>query len=260
MHLKTTSTSTQAPPTSYSVPSPLQIQTPQATVQATVAPVRRTQSPQQRRKLGIWGSFFAPFVLVAILPRQHVRPPAVQVVTAPPAPTVVHPPTTFCALSLDAEGTFVFQGDDELIAGVSQPVPGQASRKSSVRFDTRTGKERKITDPFTTLAYQRQLGADRAENLTQVQNLPMTPKAGVTLPFGTSQESIAFSTDGKYVATAYPEGIVVWDRASRAILKEIPRRNSYYGYSYIQFSPNGKLIGDAHADGIALWDWQKYTP
>jgi hypothetical protein len=260
MRLKTTSTSHPVLPTAYSTSAPVQTSHTASATQATVhvhsTPTRRKQRRPEHHWVGVVASFLAPLIFLAVKnTARQVHAPRVESVVGASAPELT--PPTFCELTQDAEGTFVFQGDDELIAGVSENQVGQKPRKSFVGFDTHTGKRSKTA--LSEELYERQFSADRAENLTQLQKRPFTPQAD-QLPIENALESIAFSADGNYVATAYPERIIVWDRMDGTILTQVTRLNGFYGYSYIQFSPNGNRIGDVHVEGIVLWDWKNTSP
>ena len=66
-------------------------------------------------------------------------------------------------------------------------------------------------------------------------------------------ESMAFSPDGKTLATASWDGIKLWDVATRrstAILEETP----YGGVKSMAFSPDGTLATGSEDGTITLWD------
>jgi WD40 repeat protein len=70
-------------------------------------------------------------------------------------------------------------------------------------------------------------------------------------------EGLAVSPDGRFVAIAYPEAIVIRNLETGVAIRQINRRNDFYKNAYLQFSPDSKLLGDAYVNGIAVWDWQE---
>lgn len=72
---------------------------------------------------------------------------------------------------------------------------------------------------------------------------------------GYDVESVAFSPDGKTLATGSVEydagGVSLWD-VQTGVLRRNLRNRSHGGY--IAFSPNGKLLASGSRDDIAVWD------
>ncbi|WP_309713257.1 WD40 repeat domain-containing protein [Armatimonas sp.] len=70
-------------------------------------------------------------------------------------------------------------------------------------------------------------------------------------------EALAISPDGRFVAIAYAEAIVIRNLETGVAIRQINRRNDFYKNAYLQFSPDSRLLGDAYSTGIAVWDWQE---
>jgi hypothetical protein len=70
-------------------------------------------------------------------------------------------------------------------------------------------------------------------------------------------EDMAVSWDSKYVATAFAQGLAIFDMKTGAPLWQQPRQNGFYPPAMLQFSPDSHLLGESQHDGVALWDWQK---
>ena len=69
---------------------------------------------------------------------------------------------------------------------------------------------------------------------------------------------VAFSPDGKLLATAYSDGYVrLWNPATQqAVGRPLPADTALGGYVYgVAFSPDGKLLASADGDGtVRLWN------
>ena len=81
---------------------------------------------------------------------------------------------------------------------------------------------------------------------------------GDMLTISSGVTGIAFSSDGKLLASAYSDGTIrLWDLATRQLDGPVLRADSgtQTSANAIAFSPDGKLLASAYSDGtIRLWD------
>src|SRR5262249_54255155 len=74
--------------------------------------------------------------------------------------------------------------------------------------------------------------------------------AQIGAPFGSGVNTIAFSPDGKTLATAGNGTAQLWDIATHAPIGPPLGKDA----SVVAFSPHGKTLATAGPDGTRLWD------
>lgn len=196
-------------------------------------------------------------------------------------------PAAFCSLQDDFNGRFAFTSNDKVIASVSQKQGGGTRTISYVAFNPKTGA--RLPEPMVseTQSVERQLfwaglegsglkkltfspngryvlevnsGAGQQETLycreLATGKIRWTRVAPYNVGQNSASEALTISPDGRFVAIAYAEAIVIRNLETGMVFRQINRRNDFYKNADLQFSPDSRLLGDAHANGIAIWDWR----
>lgn len=152
-------------------------------------------------------------------------------------------------------------GNDYRADYVRLAPDGRVAASSEAAFDARTGARRGLpATPFglgSTPVFSpdgRLLAATSRD--TRVWELA-TGRVLTDLPGG-STERAAFSSDGRRLAFAQPDRLVVWDVALRKPVAEWPVPDGEdplapAGVRTLTFAPDGRTLATGHADGTILF-------
>ena len=66
--------------------------------------------------------------------------------------------------------------------------------------------------------------------------------------------SVAFSPDGRTIASMNVTGVCLWDMRTEQLLRKFRERNVGYGVSVVEFSPDGKTLAVCGSFEVDLWD------
>jgi WD40 repeat protein len=72
--------------------------------------------------------------------------------------------------------------------------------------------------------------------------------------------SVAFSPDGKRLASSNALGIQIWDVENRKLLWQVNPGNPWGQHNPIVFSPNGEVLACIRAGRLSLWDVHAQVP
>lgn len=82
-----------------------------------------------------------------------------------------------------------------------------------------------------------------------------------TLPEGAlPPQSLAVSPDGRFVAVASQNSLLVLNAHNGQVLRTIARTAGWESHCVVRFSPESRWLGDLTPEGVDLWDWQKHRP
>ena len=74
------------------------------------------------------------------------------------------------------------------------------------------------------------------------------------VPTHCKPHSVAFSPDGRTIATVNVTGVCLWDMRTEQLLRKFRERNVGYGVSVGEFSPDGKTLAVCGSFEVDLWD------
>ena len=120
----------------------------------------------------------------------------------------------------------------------------------------------RLPDPANDIAFSpdgRHVAAALFDRTARVWNV-VTGEEEVRLQHDTGTmfvKSVAFSRDGRSLATASEDGVHIWDVASRKISHTLSGAGDVKS---LAFSPDGQLVATAGADHTArIWSWTRGT-
>ncbi|MBB6053242.1 hypothetical protein [Armatimonas rosea] len=73
-------------------------------------------------------------------------------------------------------------------------------------------------------------------------------------------QALTVSPDGRFVAVASQNSLLVFDAHNGLLLRTIPRTAGWASHCIVRFSPESRWLGDLTPEGVDLWDWQKHRP
>jgi WD40 repeat protein len=76
-----------------------------------------------------------------------------------------------------------------------------------------------------------------------------------TMALSTDTSSVAYSSDGKRLASAGPDGVKIWDPVTGQEICTLKVRRTTFVQPYrVAFSPDGKYLASVDGEGVNLWE------